>query len=251
MTDIIIPTFGQEDFTVKCLESIRKHTKSSDYRIIWVDNGSSRSSRFTVLSEIEKHNYLSIWLPENVGFVKATNAGIEASSAEYLCLMNNDTEATGDWLNLLLEPLKSHGFMASGPMTSTEGSWQGWRNVREKMLMEMPDLAGIRQDAVSSLLNKRYHGVFRSVQMVAFFCTVFNRGVFDKLGKLDELFKVGFGDDDDYCKRIKDSGGEIAFVPASYVCHHHRTTFKAVYGMEKVKQMQSENLALYKEKHNL
>ena len=65
MTDIIIPTFGQEDFTVKCLESIRKHTKSSDYRIIWVDNGSSRSSRFTVLSEIEKQSGYTFWYNTN------------------------------------------------------------------------------------------------------------------------------------------------------------------------------------------
>ena len=79
MIDIIIPTYGQEDYTVECLKSIRNYTEADSYRIIWVDNGSSFESRQTVMKELVNHTYLTIWMGDRAGFVKAVNAGIDAS----------------------------------------------------------------------------------------------------------------------------------------------------------------------------
>jgi len=249
-TDIVIPTFNQENFTVKCLESIRKHTPKDDYRIVWVDNGSSEESRKTVLAEIIRHDYVSIWLEKNLGFVKATNIGISAGDSEYLVLQNNDTEVTPGWMDRLKKPL-STGYSASGPMTNTSGSWQGWQNVKNNMFKDIPDLSRMSIDSASGVLKERYDDVIRRVSMVAFFCTMFDRGVFNELGMLDEVFKSGLGDDDDFCARMTKVGRKIAFVPSSYVLHHHRTTFKSVFGEEEVRRMQEENMIVFKRKHKL
>jgi len=252
MIDIIIPTFGQEQFTVKCLESIRKYTSRDSYRIIWVDNGSSKISREIVMSEIINHNYISIWLESNLGFVKATNIGLQASDTEYVILQNNDTEVTEDWLERLQEPLLSDiSNVASGPMTSTDGSWQGWRNVKKNLLYDLPDLSLINKEKIPKLLSDKYKNYTKQVKMIAFFCTLFKRKVFNELGLLDEIFGSGFGDDDDFCMRITKAGYNLIFVPSSYVLHHHRTTFKSVYGDTEVIRMQEENLNKFKRKHNL
>ena len=68
---------------------------------------------------------------------------------------------------------------------------------------------------------------------------------------LDEIFLQGLGDDDDYCKRIRNANYRVVFVPAAFVYHHHRTTFKSIYSPEKLKTMQTENLNIFKKKHGL
>ena len=251
MLDIIIPTFNQEDFTVRCFESIRKYT--SDYRIIWVDNGSTEYSRLKVLDELKNHKeYLTIWFEKNQGFVKGTNAGIKASTADYIVFMNNDTEATPQWSERLLYPLQNgSNYIASGPLTSTDGSWQGWRNVKQKTLYDMPDLANKTGEQISEILIQKYNGKIMDVGMIAFFCTIFKKRAFELLGGLDECFLLGFGDDDDCCHRLKKMGHKIAFVPSAFVYHHHRTTFKSMFSQQQIQAMQDKNLKIFKQKNRL
>lgn len=244
-TEIIIPTFNQEDFTIKCMQSIKKYTV--DYKIIWVDNGSTTESRQKVLDEITTHSdYLSIWLDKNYGFVKAVNIGIAASKEEFIVLQNNDTEVTSCWLERLMKPMENNSVMITGPLTDTTGSWQGWRQVKQKTLLDLPDLTGLTGDEISELLYKTYGDKTLSVDMVAFFSTLFRKSVFDSQGGLNTAFGVGFADDDYCCHAVKKSGGKIMFVPSAFVYHHHRTTFKSLYSVEEIKQMQNKNLSLYK-----
>ena len=240
--DIVVPTFGCEDFTVRCLESIRANTE--DYRIVWVDNGSFGASRSIVMDEIVRHgSRLTIWLGKNTGFVGAVNAGLAQCTAPYVVLQNNDTEVTGGWLERLEAPFKADvRVMVSGPLTSACGSWQAWPNVRSKLYPSMPSLAGVPLAAVPDVLINHFGNAYREVKMVAFFSTLFRRSVFDRLGLLDEAFGAGLGDDDDMCHRIRSSGGKVAFVPSAYVLHHHRTTFRTVYGEEETLRMQERNM---------
>lgn len=252
--DIVIPTFGQEQFTVNCLQSIGRHTDKNDYRIVWVDNGSTEDSRKIVMDEIQNHNYLSIWMSSNTGFVKATNAGIQAGKSEYVLLQNNDTQVTAGWLDRMMEALNSDSqVMSVGPLTDTAGSWQGWQNVTKhnSQCRDIVDLSKFTDTEVSEFLQNKFNKKYIPVQMVAFFCTLFKRKVFDEIGVLDEIFKIGFGDDDDYCHRMIKAGYKILFVPSAFVHHYHRTTFKDVFGLAKIKQMQTENLNIFKDKHKL
>ena len=203
------------------------------------------------MSELVNHNYKSIWLQENLGFVKATNLGIKAGKSEYVILQNNDTEVTDGWIDRLMKPILAGDFVAAGPMTNTDGSWQGWKNVKNTVITDLPDLTNMSADEASKILFEKYKYSARDVKMVAFYCTLFKRSVFDEIGLLDEVFKVGFGDDDDFCMRIKNAGHLIAFVPSAYILHHHRTTFKSVFREEKVKEMQDINLEIFRKKHKL
>lgn len=249
--DIITPTFNQENFTIKCFQSIRKYTK--DYRIIWVDNASTEESRNKVMTEVLNHkDYLTIWFEENKGFVKGTNAGLEQSDADYVVFMNNDTEVTPEWFERLVKPLETNAnCMASGPLTSAEGSWQGWMNVKRKEFSDLPDLTNKNHEEVSKILKDKYGDFYMSVQMIAFFCTVFKKRVFQMLGKLDESYGLGFADDDDFCHKIVKTGNKVCFVPSAFVYHHHRTTFKSLFEMNDILRMQKENLNIYKRKHNI
>lgn len=45
--------------------------------------------------------------PENIGYVQAVNRGAEASSGDYLLLLNNDTQLTAGSIETAIEDLKT------------------------------------------------------------------------------------------------------------------------------------------------
>lgn len=212
-TDIIIANYATEDLAplaLACLQSIRAYTEG--YRIIFVDNG---SPRFDLMAEeLERHPHLLIRNTVNLGFVRASNLGLMSATAPYVVLMNNDTEAVDGWLEALRSPLKDPDVGISGPLTTTPNSWQG----------KAPEGEGFR--------------ILPPGHMLAFFCTMFRREVFDRVGLLDESYGVGLGDDDDFCRRAEAAGFSLALVHSLRIPHHHRSTFRALYTTEEIASMQ-------------
>jgi len=224
-TDIIIPTHNLPEMTVACLRSIRQHT--SDYRVIWVDNGSSEAARGQVLEVLATMPHSVIMFDTNQGFIKATNAGIRASDAPYLCLLNNDTEVEPAWLERMLSVFQDDPKIGLVGPTTTAQSWQN----REKVLRQMPSSFSPHWLYVHSML--------------AFFCVLLKREVIDKVGLLSEEYGVGFGDDDDYCRRADEAGFKMALSLDVTVKHHHRTTFRSLYSDQQIRQMQSVAMTRY------
>ncbi len=225
--DIIIPHYGVNPMLTalvqNCLHSIRRY--SQDYRVILVDNGSP--DLHAVKEELARHVHTKlISNTQNKGFVAAANQGFLLASADYVVLMNNDTEAVQGWLEGMRAGFRlAPNVAAVGPRTTTKHSWQG-RNTWFGPPRLLP-----------------------ATGMLAFFCTMFRRDVLDKVGLLDEqTFGVGLGDDSDYCQRLHLAGWRLAFAPDVVIPHHHRSTFKAVYGKEEVAAMQVEALRRFRKK---
>jgi GT2 family glycosyltransferase len=257
-TEIIVPTFGQEEFTVRCFDSILAHTEA--YRLVWVDNGSPAASRATIQTAFARHRErLAIWSDQNLGFVGGTNLGLRAilgdyaSDADYVVLLNNDTEVTSGWLDRLTAALEHDpSIAAAGPMTSESSSWQAWPNVFALWQEQPPhSLASASPADASETLARTFGELEVPASMIAFFCAVFRKRVFTEVGLLDPRFGAGLGDDDDYCLRLRNAGYGLAFVPGAYVVHHHRTTFRAIYSDEEIVAMQHENLEKYRTKHGI
>jgi GT2 family glycosyltransferase len=209
--DIIIPTFNQSAFTVKCLESIDDNT--SDYRVIWVDNGSDPDEYELVRDTLEDRDmpYWGIRNPVNLGFIKATNQGIASAQGDVV-LLNNDTVVPPGWLEELREGV-AQGFSIVGPLAQPGvESWQAVDNVSEKYSLVLPA-----------------PGFMRVKGMVAFFCTYITRQAIVDVGYLAEVYGIGFGDDDEFCLRAQQHGHKIGITTNVIVFHHHRTTFKAAF----------------------
>jgi GT2 family glycosyltransferase len=221
-TDIIIPHYGVnaviEALAVECLQSIRAH--SSDYRVILVDNGSPVSRR--VAAELVQHeHHLLIRNSQNLGFVRATNQGLRASSAPYVVLMNNDARAVEDWLEKLKSAFKTTDVGLAGPRTTTSESWQGKSKCNGTVLLS--------KDA-----------------MLAFFCVMIKRAVIETIGLLDESYGVGLGDDDSYCMRAQRAGFRLALVGELVIPHAHRSTFRALYTEAEIRDLQTRALEKFK-----
>ena len=255
--DIIVPTWNQTEYTLRCLESVRQNT--TNYRLIWVDNGSDTESRDAVQEEIIRHsNYYQLWSKENLGFIGGNNLALKSiyetftDRSDYVVLLNNDVEVTPGWLDRMMTILDSNNRLSAvGPVTSECTSWQSFRNVRHICPnFKIPNgLAPAPRDLRAKILSDEYGLKVSPCRMLAFFCTVFRSEVFERIGYLDTAFGEGYGDDDDFCKRMNDAGMRLGLSMGSYVFHNHRTSFKAKYTEDQIKEIQSERLEVFEKKH--
>src|SRR5918997_2684216 len=96
---VVIPNWNGERFLRLCLGSLRDQSFSA-FETIVVDNGSVDGSITFVKERFPEVNVIP--LGENLGIAAAFNAGIEASTLEYVALLNNDTEQDPGWLEALV-----------------------------------------------------------------------------------------------------------------------------------------------------
>ena len=86
---VVIPNYNGMAYLDGVLSSLECQT-FRDFEVILVDNGSADGS--TSFAAASYPWVRVIELPDNYGFSRAVNEGIKASAAEYVLLLNNDTE---------------------------------------------------------------------------------------------------------------------------------------------------------------
>jgi GT2 family glycosyltransferase len=97
---IIIPHLNGKQHLEECLGSLHRQT-FSDFEVILVDNGSNDGSQEYVRTHFPEVRLLE--LGENMGFTGACIAGYNASSGDFIVLLNNDTETDERWLETLAD----------------------------------------------------------------------------------------------------------------------------------------------------
>ncbi len=103
--DIVIPNYNGRQMVVDCLASIRNQT-FQDLLVTVVDNGSVDDSVAYISTHCPEVNLIR--RDSNTGFSAAVNAGIQATGAPLVFLLNNDTELEADCLEALVQAAALH-----------------------------------------------------------------------------------------------------------------------------------------------
>ena len=163
--------------------------------------------------------------PDNRGFAAAVNQGVQASSADFLLLLNPDVKlltAVDD----LIQASRQFG-IAAGKLVDRNGEAQRGFTIRRfpttaSLLFE---LAGVNRLWPSNPVNRRYRYLDRDldqpgpVDQPAGAFLMFRRDVWQRLGGFDENFRPIWFEDVDFCRRAIDAGFQIQYVP-SVVAEH-------------------------------
>ena len=99
---IIIPNYNGLSFLEPCLKALAVQT-TKEFDLLVVDNGSDDGSA----SWLKEHKIPGIFLPENLGFSGAVNAGIRKAKTPYVILLNNDTEAEPAYVERLVRAIEA------------------------------------------------------------------------------------------------------------------------------------------------
>jgi len=195
-----------------------------------VDNGSTDGTLEYVRSVMPEsicHSNAS-----NRGFAAANNQGVALAHGRYCLLLNPDTVLHEEACDRLVQFMDLNpGVSACGPaLLNGDGSPQ-------RTGVRFPSLWNLAVEALfvdrlfpRSRLFGRHRELFadpdlpRSVDVVQGSCLLVRRESIERVGVLDESFFMYF-EETDWCKRMKQAGGEVWFVPAAKVVHFGGGTF--------------------------
>jgi glycosyltransferase involved in cell wall biosynthesis len=104
LVSLVIVNWNRRDYLSDCLNSI-KNQDYSPLEVIIVDNHSSDGSQEMVTSQF--HGYTLIPLPDSsYGACEAFNIGFAKTSGEFIGILDNDVELTGNWVSSIIEKFK-------------------------------------------------------------------------------------------------------------------------------------------------
>jgi len=225
---IIVVAFNSRETILGCINSIFETVKSHSYEIIISDNSEDDQTE-----EIVKRNFgdnekvIYIHNDKNYGFSKGNNIAVRESSGEYILFLNPDTKMYMNTVDGMIEFLKDHP--DCGAATCYMKLPDGKLDDASHRGFPTPVRALSHFSGFSKLFpkSKRFGGYnltylnltkTHEIDALAGSFMIMPRLVGDKLGWWDEDFFF-YGEDIDFCYRIKEAGYKIYFVPEHEALH--------------------------------
>ena len=244
MISIVVLTYNNLELNKKCIQSILKKTAYANYELIIVDNQSTDGT-IEYLKEVEQKyipNVKIIFNHENLGFAGGNNIGIQASKGEYVLLLNNDTVVTRGWLTALSKHLMGNPkYGMCNPVTNSIGN-ESQINVKYHNEKEMDEFAYM-------FTAKNMNCEYKKVDRLPLFSTLIKKEVVEKVGMLDDSYKIGMFEDDDYTEAVKKSGYEIVIADDAFVHHVNNASFKKLDDAE-YRRIFEQNKVIFEKKWN-
>lgn len=210
MIDIVIPNWNGKRFLDICLASIRAQS-FRDWRVFLVDNGSTDASVDFVREHFPEVQVIA--LAENTGFSPAVNRGIAAGEAEFVFLLNNDTELAPDCLERLMDAAaqSSADFFAAKMLSFhqrdlLDGAGEGF----------LRGGAGYRLGTLEA--DGGFYGASRTVFGACAGAALYRRRVLDEVGGFDPDF-FAYLEDVDWNLRAARLGKVCRYVAEARVYH--------------------------------
>jgi GT2 family glycosyltransferase/glycosyltransferase involved in cell wall biosynthesis len=218
---IVIPVFNALEELRRCIASLYSTPQRVAFEVLVVNNGScGEVGDWLETQQRERTDFRILSFPGPLGFARAVNAGAAVARFDFLALLNSDTIAGEGWLDRLAEALLNDpGLGIVSPITNRCGT----------PLQCDPSAQSLRPEETASFAESvsGRAGVRNEPQRLVFFCVLLRRELWLKLGGLDEAYRTGNYEDDDFCLRTRMAGYRMAVIPSAFVYHHERRTFES------------------------
>jgi GT2 family glycosyltransferase len=226
LLSIIIVSYNVRDFLAQTLRSVQKATRSISTEIFVVDNHSEDGSAHLVASEFSEVQLIRN--TKNVGFARANNQALVRARGRFLVLLNPDTIVQEDTFQTLIQFFDTHpdAGMVGCKILNPDGTLQlACRRSFPTPWVAFTKLVGLGTLFPKSRWFGRYNLTYldpdqtTEVDAISGSFMMVRREVVGQVGLLDERFFM-YGEDLDWCYRVKQAGWKIYYVPSTKIVHY-------------------------------
>lgn len=219
---IIIVNWNTRDMLQDCLHSVFKGLGALNAEVFVVDNASSDGSQ-TMVQEVFPDAIL-ISNEDNRGFAAANNQALDIACGRHVLLLNSDTLVHGDVLSASVAYMDDHPHV--GAMGCRVLNGDGTLQVTGSQFPSLLNLA-LQTSGLSRLpcsffdryLMTRWDRTDeRELDVISGCYLMVRRDALGAVGLLDEDFFF-FGEETDWCRRLKQAGWKLMFAPIGTITH--------------------------------
>jgi GT2 family glycosyltransferase len=209
LVSVIVPTFGQVAFTLRCLDAVARNSGDIPYEVLVVDDAFGAAA-------LESLRGIRLICNEaNLGFLHTCNKAAAMARGRYLVFLNNDTRVLDNWLEPMLALFRDR------PDTGAVGSKLLYPDGRlqEAGGIIWQDASGWNFGRLENPDKPEYNYV-REVDYCSGAALMVDRAVFAELGGFDPRYAPAYYEDTDLCFRLRRMGLKTLYQPASRVVHY-------------------------------
>lgn len=210
---VVIVNWNTRRLLLDCLATLPRATDGLAVETWVVDNGSSDDSVEVVRKQFPAVRVIAN--DKNLGFAAANNQAIRAGRSRHVLLLNSDTLPAPGSLSALVRFLDANPSVGIvGPRLlngdgSVQLSYAAFPNLRSELLGR-------------NVRERRPFGTAAieayAVDWVGGACFLIRRAALETAGLLDEGYFM-YAEEADWCYRVRASGWEVCYLPASEVVH--------------------------------
>jgi hypothetical protein len=228
---VVSVSFRSARLMIECLRSIESERSVSrlNLQAVVVDNA---SGDFPILSQAVNENGWDSWVrlvlaPRNGGFAYGNNLGIqlalESGGADYLLLLNPDTQVRPRAISALVAHMENHPEVAIAGPSFENADCKEWPIAFRFPSVGTEFCAALGIGVVTRLLGdrtvaRRMPAVAQQVDWVSGAAMMIRQEVFRTIGGFDESYFLYF-EETDFCFRARQAGFATWYFPESRVMH--------------------------------
>ena len=200
------------------------------FELILVDNGNTVAARQSIAKVVEKHDNIRLLQGHgNIGFGRACNYGAQLARGEYFLFLNPDALISKGAARNLANCGKNltAPWVVGGMLKDVNGQEQrGGRRGRLTPTSAIVSFSPLHKLPFFKSIHRENDPLPEGPQnyaTVSGACLMMDRNSFESVGGFDENYFLHV-EDIDLCKRAREAGGEIRFVPTATVMHYGSTS---------------------------
>ncbi|HUD91008.1 glycosyltransferase [Sphingobium sp.] len=223
---IIVPVYNALDAVERCLSSVLAKTDLTRHRVLMIDDGSSDERVQPMLESFARNQGFHLLVnPQNMGYTRTINRGINWADKDDILLLNSDTIVHDGWIDGIQKI--ALGTPKAGTVTAMGDNSGAFSFPTANVVNPIPE--GLTHDQWA----KRVIGFTGASDPIEVptgngFCMYIRRDLMDHIGLFDEqAFPRGYGEENDFCMRALKAGWKNFISPHAYVFHQRTASFGA------------------------